>query len=105
MRAWGATVPASPQVLIDGPGGADIAYNSKVNGGTATAAVSHADFSADNLALTVGVKAPDMSASVGTIVLSAGSGAPVGQIAFLLIADNAQPGGHCTFIGTATPAS
>jgi hypothetical protein len=101
----GVVVPASLQLLIDGPGGADLADTERFNGGTPTAEQRHQDLTADNLLFSVGVKGGEVSYRVGTIVLSAGPAAPVGHIAFVLVLDNTQPGGHCTFIGTATAAS
>jgi hypothetical protein len=97
------SVPAGNQLIVDGPGIADVAYTEEINGGTAAPYGYRQDLSLGNPAIGTGVKAPNVSYSVGTIVLSAGPAAPVGHIAYVAILDNSQQG-HCSFIGTATPA-
>jgi hypothetical protein len=76
-----------------------------LNGGMPVTLLSpHADLSANSRLYDLTAKGGDVDRRMGTMVLSAGPAAPVVHIAFVLVLDAAQPGGHCTFVGTATPA-
>jgi hypothetical protein len=100
----GASVPSPFKLFVDGPGSADLALTEKFNGGTPEANLLHQDLSADDTVFSIGIKGGDVDDTVGTMVLSADPSAPVAHVAFLLVDDATQPGGHCSFIGTATPA-
>jgi hypothetical protein len=102
INTGGVTVPTSLKVVVEGPGSADVGVNSSLNDGPATPTVRHNDLASDSTVFSVGIKAPDASRDVGTMLLSAG-GQPVASIAFVMTLNEATH--HCSFIGTATPAA
>lgn len=102
--APGASVPVALKLLIDGPGSADVAYSDQIDGATATSFQQHQDLSADSTLFSFGQKGGHQDRATGTIVLSADSATPVGQVSFVTQDDAATPGGRCSVIGVATSA-
>ena len=97
-------MPAALKLLIDGPGSADAAYSDQTDGATATTLQQHQDLSADSTLFSFGQKGGHRDRTVGTIMLSADSATPVGQVSFVTEDDAATPGGRCSVIGVATSA-
>jgi hypothetical protein len=102
--APGVSVPTALKLFIDGPGSADAAYSDQTDGATTTTLQQHQDLSADSTLFSFGQKGGHQDRAVGTIVLSADSATPVGQVSFVTQDDAATPGGRCSVIGVATSA-
>ncbi|MCW2953590.1 MAG: hypothetical protein JWQ48_2760 [Conexibacter sp.] len=98
----GVVVPAPLQVFVDGPGTAETGTVVSFNDGAATATTAHNVLAADRRIFSIGVRSRDHAREVGTMVLSAGSGAPVASIAFTITSGGTAR--RCAFSGTATVA-
>ena len=99
----GSSVPAPFKFFVDGPGSADLTFTSSFNGGPPSPGQSHVALSNSDELFSIGVKSPDQSRFVGTLVLSAEPTDPVVTVAFTLLSDGASE--RCTFAGTAVPAA
>lgn len=93
------------KVLVAGPGFADAGYTDQLDGSAPVAQAAHQDLSADGTVFSFGQSGGHKNRDVGTIVLSAAPASPVADVSFLAVDDAVTPGGHCSFIGTATPAT